>query len=156
MSAIVLPSSEDVRLLVAEVWATILGEEFQSLEPADLRLSEQDAIGSAVSITGPWTGRITLDLSGAGADQLARAMFDLPSGELPQADLADAVGELGNIIAGNIKSSLPEPSTLSLPEVWFGPSPQVAGPGVSSAMAWSDHRVQVCLIETATPERVGS
>ncbi|HTZ44228.1 MAG TPA: chemotaxis protein CheX [Jatrophihabitans sp.] len=156
MTAIVLPTSEDVRQLVAEVWASILGEDFHELAPAeaDQRLAEPDAVGSAVVISGPWTGRITLDLCGRGADQLARAMFGQPTGELPAGDLADAVGELGNIIAGNIKSSLPEPSSLSLPEVRFGPLPQtLPAPGVSSELAWDDHQVRVCLIES---ERVGA
>jgi len=158
MSAVQLPSPEDVRLLVAEIWSTILGDRFEALDPAEQPISP--AIGSTVEITGPWTGRITVDLDRTGADQLARAMFDLPAGELPADDLADAVGELGNIIAGNIKSSLPEPSSLSLPQVRYQPQPPF-GCEVSSALTWDRHQVLVSLIElpaseTTSVERVGA
>jgi len=153
MSAVELPSPEEVRLLVAEIWSAILGDRFGALELADRPISS--AIGSTVDITGPWTGRVTVDLDRTGADQLARAMFDLPGGELAAADLADAVGELGNIIAGNIKSSLPDPSTLSLPTVRYRPAAPT-GCGVSSALAWDRHQVLVSLTELPTLETVGA
>jgi len=44
-------------------------------------------------------------------------MFALPEEQLSDADIHDAVGELSNIVGGNIKSLLPPPTSLSIPFV---------------------------------------
>jgi len=70
-----------------------------------------------VSISGAWSGHLLLGFEVSAANEVARAMFGLGSQEASQDEMTDAVGELANIIAGNVKSMLPEPSTLSLPQV---------------------------------------
>lgn len=47
-------------------------------------------------------------------------MLDLDPAALSQQDVADAWGELVNMIAGNLKALMPPPSEVSLPSVVEG------------------------------------
>jgi CheY-specific phosphatase CheX len=44
-------------------------------------------------------------------------MFDLEEEAAAEEQMFDALKEIVNIVGGNLKASLPEPCTLSLPEV---------------------------------------
>jgi chemotaxis protein CheX len=48
---------------------------------------------------------------------VAATMFDTQPEVVTDAEVVDALGELTNMIGGNIKSLLPAPSQLSLPMV---------------------------------------
>jgi Chemotaxis phosphatase CheX len=51
----------------------------------------------------------------------SRSMLGLSEGTPPSpADMHDVVGEIGNILGGKLKASLPGPSQLSLPVVVDG------------------------------------
>ena len=56
-------------------------------------------------------------------------MFGMEPDEVSADEVADAVGELTNMVGGNIKSLLPEPSLLSLPTVSRGAPVRVRVPG---------------------------
>jgi chemotaxis protein CheX len=56
-------------------------------------------------------------------------MFDLPTEQLDDEQVGDALGELTNMIGGNIKSLIPGPSRLSMPTVTVGASSTVPTPG---------------------------
>ena len=47
-------------------------------------------------------------------------MFSVPEGELGDEDLRDALGELTNMVGGNIKTLLPGSEFISLPTVIEG------------------------------------
>jgi chemotaxis protein CheX len=47
----------------------------------------------------------------------AGALLGIDLADVTPADITDAVGELVNIIGGNVKGLMPEPSALSLPVV---------------------------------------
>lgn len=72
-------------------------------------------VHASIAVTGGWSGRVTLDVSRTGADVLAARM--LQADEVSEADVVDAVGELVNVIGGNVKGLLLEESTLGLPQV---------------------------------------
>jgi chemotaxis protein CheX len=65
----------------------------------------------------------------------AAAMFGLSAVELTDAEVTDAVGELTNIIGGNIKSLLPGPSRLSMPVVTISPADAVRMPAAAPVNA---------------------
>ncbi len=73
-------------------------------------------LGSAVGILGGWDGAVVISVSRALADNVSSRMFQVAAGNSSEADLRDAVGELANQVAGSIKSMLPSPSKLLLPE----------------------------------------
>jgi chemotaxis protein CheX len=101
-------------------------------------------VHASIAVTGGWSGHITLDVSRAGADVLTRRM--LLSDEVSQDDVADAVGELVNVLGGNVKGLLLEESALGLPQVrtYDEPAPRRAAVEVCHAeLLWAGHPVDV-------------
>jgi chemotaxis protein CheX len=73
-----------------------------------------------VGIEGAWTGDVVLRCGVALARRIAGAMFATPPHEVRVDQIQDSVSELVNMIAGNVKSLLPEPCVLGLPHVRAG------------------------------------
>ncbi|MZR61398.1 chemotaxis protein CheX [Alcanivorax sp. DP30] len=71
--------------------------------------------GAAITISGGWKGSITISSSDELSRRIAAAMFRKDDDSVDTRDITDALTELTNIIAGNIKAILPGPSQLSLP-----------------------------------------
>jgi chemotaxis protein CheX len=73
------------------------------------------------------------------ASEVTRRMLALEEsdGAVSDADVADAVGELVNMIGGNVKSLMPGPSALSLPVVAAG------------RVARSSDSVEVCRLDAS-------
>ena len=79
------------------------------------RLSEMKG---SVLISGAWQGEVSMQMSTALGERLARAMFCLPTDEQPDpAMVHDCLREVVNITAGNLKTTFPEPSILAIPTV---------------------------------------
>ncbi|MGO8933668.1 MAG: chemotaxis protein CheX [Terracidiphilus sp.] len=72
-------------------------------------------IGS-VSLYGLWKGRIEVRMAAGLALAATAAMLMQPAETVTEADTLDATKEIANIIGGVIKSSLPNPCTLNVPE----------------------------------------
>lgn len=114
-------SSDDVAQIVQEVWGSMLGVDVQ---PVDAETAKGGAaVAGSVGVTGASECLISLEISEPGARVVAAAMFGLDEADVADTDIADTVGELTNMVGGNIKSLLPEPSTLSLPVVAQGSNP---------------------------------
>jgi hypothetical protein len=95
----------------------------------------QSSRGATVDISGAWHGSVLVQTTPALALDVACVMFDqerssllgshsIPPKERPtDAMIADCLKEIANITAGNLKTALPEPCTLSIPshcsfEIW--------------------------------------
>lgn len=72
-----------------------------------------------VQITGTWCGAVLVQCSPEFAAKAARIIF-ASEGTGGEDDERDALGELTNMIAGNLKALLPSPSFLALPTVSEG------------------------------------
>ena len=119
MTAPVLPDRYDVEQIVSEVFGSFLGGDDALPLPA-AGDSGDPAVTASVSITGGWDGHVVFGCSTAAARTAAAVLLMMGEDELAEADVADAVGELANMIGGNIKSLLPSPSALTLPLVSLG------------------------------------
>lgn len=86
---------------------------------------------SLVGIAGRWDGAVIVDCSPAVAHLLASLMFGVPSDEVDRDQIEDALGELANMVGGNLKALLPGPCTLSLPTVVEGRDYRVRVPGAT-------------------------
>jgi chemotaxis protein CheX len=76
-------------------------------------------VSSLVHIEGTWQGAVLVQLPLSLATALTAAM--LQGEDEPDADeVRDAIGEVANMLAGNLKALLPQPSRISLPAVVFG------------------------------------
>ncbi len=126
MSATV--SSETIGDLTKAVTEAVLN---MSVEPRPL--CETPSLRSPsmfgwVSISGAWDGSVMIGCSQLLARRAAGVMFDLVPESATSSDVVDAIGELANVLGGNLKGLLPGPSVLSLPNVSTEPMPDSAGP----------------------------
>jgi CheY-specific phosphatase CheX len=69
-----------------------------------------------VKLGGVWKGRIEVRMAEGLAYQATAAMMMQPVEAVAEADALDATREIANMIAGVIKSSLPRPCTMNVPE----------------------------------------
>lgn len=120
-------SSDDVAQIIQEVWSSMLGIDVDAVEMA--RPETKDAVAGSVGVTGATDCLISMEMAAEGARRFAATMFGMSDEDASDDDIADAIGELTNMVGGNIKSLLPEPSTLSLPVVAQGKSPTLRVPG---------------------------
>lgn len=129
------------------VWSAILERELETNAPVNLSVAPEQIWRSAVQIHGSWDGTVALECSETLARQLAAKMFDVPEHAATSADTQDALGELTNIVGGNIKSLMPVPSQLSLPQVTRG---------TTSPAAWLEGTVvsQVAFADQGEPFRI--
>ena len=121
---------EQIVAIAQDVWSSFLG---MDLEPDPLGTGAPPLTGrtmtGCVHVTGEWRGSIFLECGAELARGAAEAMFGAEPGSLSHDEVSDALGELTNMVGGNIKSLLPAPSTLSVPSVAEGESYTVRVPG---------------------------
>ena len=111
-------SSGDIVVIAQDVWSSFLDLELEpAATPSPL---DDDAMTGAVEVLDAWRGHVVLQCTQDMARSMAAAMFLLDRSSVAEGDVADALGELTNMIGGNIKSLLPAPSRLSLPTVHDG------------------------------------
>jgi CheY-specific phosphatase CheX len=113
-------ASQYVDSIVSTVWESLFGE---STVPTTAAPVPEEAVRASVGIHGGWTGSVVVSCRPEVATGLTRELLALPADHVPdRAEVHDALGEIANIVAGNVKSLLPDHATLGLPEVAEGPS----------------------------------
>jgi chemotaxis protein CheX len=127
----VAPEVTDVQAIVEQVWSSFLDESeplLPQLVPAGQPFPAEDSWSAAVAVSGGWDATVTVELAAPVALALTTTMLGLESNdEAEDGDVADAVGELVNMVGGNIKSLMPGPSVLSLPAVAAGRAAHPSG-----------------------------
>lgn len=103
----------------------------------------------SVTIEGRSQAIVTVDCSEALARRLGGAMFDTDPSTLSDEEVADALGEVANIIGGNIKALLPGPSRLGLPQIDYGVQEKPSKIAVEQAFRCTGEPFRVCLASTA-------
>ena len=101
---------------VRTVWSATLGLE---AEPVTHDQGRQHAgrLSGSVRISGGWAGAVVLECPPTLAREIAALIFGVGPAEATDEQVQDSIGELTNIIGGNVKALLPGPSRLSLPDV---------------------------------------
>jgi chemotaxis protein CheX len=152
MSIQLAPTDDDLMVIAEQVWTSYLDTEGVSpLIPLPPPAARYDVCAS-VSLTGAWQGHVVVRCSTAASRNAAAALLGMGLDEVTSEDITDALGELANIIGGNVKSLLPEPSALSLPHVVIsGDSgwPMVVEICRLSGV-WLDEAVMISVLENAT------
>jgi CheY-specific phosphatase CheX len=100
----------------AQLWEPMMA---MRLEP--VTGSEEFSVGpghlvGSVSLYGLWSGRIEVRMAAGLALAATAAMLMQPAETVTEGDTLDATKEIANMIGGVIKSSLPKPCTLNVPE----------------------------------------
>lgn len=108
---------EDLDETVQMIWSTMFGLPLTRQSEATT-LSDGPLVTGFVILEGAFDGAVLVRCPQSLAQQLTSLMFgdDNPG----QSDIRDAIGELANMTAGNIKAVLPHPSRIGLPVVAFG------------------------------------
>ena len=114
------PSEEDLATIVGDVWSSFIGAAPEPFVPEEGGVG-RDSVSGTISITGAWQGHVVVNLTATAATAVAAAFLGMDDpAEVAEADVSDAIGELVNMVGGNVKSLAPSPSALSLPLVIHG------------------------------------
>ena len=128
--------------IVGSVFSTMMGLELTDCDtpwfPGGNRLT------SAVQLTGDWNGAVLMECDGRQACRFAaRFLAREPSGDdvvddVVDDDVRDVLGELANMIGGNLKSVLSRGIQLSMPSVVDGSnySLRICGAEVRALLAF--------------------
>jgi chemotaxis protein CheX len=109
-------SSDDIITITQAVWSSFLDLELTAV-PYESAVLTGPVLIAVVRISGAWEGAVQLECSPDHARAAAAAMFGGGAGTSSDDEARDALGELANIVSGNVKSLLPPPSALSIPDV---------------------------------------
>lgn len=112
----------------AQFWEQMLGMQLDLTVCAEIFSSGEEYLLASVSLSGAWTGQIDVGLSRGLALAATAAMMMQPEDALSEADVLDAIREIANMIGGVIKSSLPRPCAMALPESAVATGGLCAGP----------------------------
>ena len=106
-------TTDALRSIVEHVWSEVL---HQPPHPCSNRANTFD-LKVWIEITGAWKGSVSLRMSEDFARPATATLFQLVESEVVCDDIEDGMSELGNMLAGNLKSLVPGPASLSLPVV---------------------------------------
>ena len=111
----------DLAEMVEQVWVSYLDPEGVSPLTQNGEVKQPTEVHSTVSITGSWHGHLVYASSVRAATKAAAAFLAMEPDEVGQEDISDVLGELANIVGGNVKAMLPTGCFLSLPTVVLAP-----------------------------------
>lgn len=100
----------------AQFWEQMLGMQMDTVP-----YTENFCVGSghvlvSVGLFGNWTGRVEVRMARGLADAAAAAMLMQNVESVVESDTLDATREIVNMIAGLLKSRLPQPCSMAVPE----------------------------------------
>ena len=97
-------------------WEQMLAMRLEPLYMAGEFCVDAGHVLASVQMSGAWVGRMEVRLSIELAATATAAMLMQPVEEVGAADTLDAVKEIANMIAGTLKSSLPRPCAMTVPQ----------------------------------------
>ena len=108
----------DLGRIAHDIFETMLGVE---IEPAELEWQPaRDRLTGAVYLAGAWRGAVLLECDRDQAYQFTNRLMAIPLPAEVNDDVRDTMGELANMLGGNLKSVLPHGVVLSMPSVVEG------------------------------------
>ena len=109
---------EDLGRIAHDIFDTMLGVEVQPVElewqPA------RDRLTGAVYLAGAWRGAVLFECDRSQACDFTSRLMSVPLPAEVDDDVRDTMGELANMLGGNLKSVLPHGVVLSMPSVVEG------------------------------------
>ncbi len=108
--------TEEIKRIIPQIWSFSLGSEL--VEKEEQSESYENGLLGRITISGAWEGEVLVASSASMVEDIARRMYHLKDEEeMNQEQLKDVLREVTNMTAGNLKTVLPEPCTLGIPEV---------------------------------------
>jgi chemotaxis protein CheX len=108
----------DLEQTVAMVFRTMLGLE---VAPVDLPWRKApESLTAAVHFAGQWKGGVYVEFTREQAFDITARLMSIPRPSQIDDDVLDAMGEMANMVGGNMKSVMPRGVALSAPSVVEG------------------------------------
>ena len=149
-----LPADEVVSELTRLVWTTVLGLDAAERAEAD---SENGEVTTAVDISGAWEGTVSITFTRKLARRLAAAMMACAESDPTPDEVSDVIGELTNMVGGNVKGVLPGPCRLSIPRTASEVSSDAASAKTTRTTFDCDGQTfSVCVVERAVAGSIES
>jgi chemotaxis protein CheX len=145
---------DDIKDIARTIWSTLFELPLEDGDAAPL--GPESTVTSCVQIDGAWQGAVVLQCPLTLALTLTAAMFQADAA--PEIDeVHDALGELANMLGGNVKALLPGPSRISLPAVAVGSDYQMSVVGTNTVTSVSftcdGHPLRVTLLQQSGQAR---
>lgn len=147
---VALPSAAELAEIVDQVWSSFLEGEIVPLAEPELDQDYAGRLVGWVSISGDWTGHLSVVCSEDAACAIATDMFQLDAGEVSTSEIADALGEIANMVGGSVKGMVGASVALSLPQVVLDAAALVSPEThrlVTVQAHWKDELVEFSLWE---------
>lgn len=147
------PPFEDQALidLVAKVWRSCLELDTVDTMPDGAEDPPPTAVTAAIALNGAWDGHLRITMPVEPAAEIASLMLAIDREDVAEQDMADAAGELVNIIGGNLRGLLPQPNQLGLPVVAVGRRGVMrfpaSRPSLTVTVSWKGLPIEFCLLQ---------
>ncbi len=132
--------------LSREILTAFLGLEIRPWRGRFSGAVQDRELAATVSLSGGWEGDLVVQWAAPVARRAAAHMLGIPIGAVTQADMEDALGEVANIFAGNLKSSLGAPCRQSLPASIDPVDPDRSGRRLLSQVTYDCGGMQLTLL----------
>ena len=119
-------AEQDVVDVARAVWGDMLGLTLDGPDPT-AALPAGPVLCATVVIRAALDVVVALEVAEDAGRSLAAAMFGSEPGDLGPDELVDALGELANMVGGNLKLLVAPPAALTLPAVSDGELPPQVG-----------------------------
>lgn len=140
----------DTADIIPDVFRTMLGVDVHPLAESAMLVSDHPVV-AAIYLSGGWPGAILLQFDLETAFGVAERLMSIPRPSFVDDDVRDSLGEILNMIAGNLKSRAPSPTASSFPSVAEGSrlTYRVLGENQSKERCFETElgRFQVTLVE---------
>ncbi|HUB83055.1 MAG TPA: chemotaxis protein CheX [Bryobacteraceae bacterium] len=111
-------SADLLEQTVGPIFETMMS--MQVTQTNDPWMEDPDRVTASVQLAGGWNGVILLEVNSFQACYFAGRFMAMDPPEALDNDVRDVLGELANMIGGNLKSALVPDAHLSIPEVVDG------------------------------------
>jgi chemotaxis protein CheX len=119
---------DNIGQIVTDIWSSMLGFSVRSRNgPAEMNGSRY--LSASVQISGGWDGTVLVSCAEVLARKVAAVMFDSEESATSDDEMRDALGEVANMTAGNVKALVDGYCRLSLPMVAEGRELSISIPG---------------------------
>ena len=136
---------EHVQQMVDDLFVSMFDETVELID-GDFELADSDYLQAAIRVSGDWQAELRVIASNQLAETIAASMFGMEQSDLSKDDVFDALGEIANVIGGNVKGIVGQECSLSLPCV--GELLETVQSGdISQIYRCFDHELRVSLNE---------
>jgi chemotaxis protein CheX len=142
--------------LVVDIWRTALELPLARVDDAPDEPGLKTAT-AVVHLTGAFRGSIAITAAVPLAAECGARMFQTTPEKLSSSEVQDSWGEMGNMVAGNLKALVAKPTVISLPTVMEGNSYTFRIPRASPinelTYACLGHRMRVTVLRAESDSK---